>query len=313
MPDSPAVSQLGAESRRWLRRLRLTTAGLALLLLVPFVLLVVALIRSDPIHPFLLAGALGFGVPPLLALSHLRQGPAPIGLRLAAAVAFVALLGAGLVVVLSIQLGREAGWFLAIAAAVGGLAWVALRDATALRKEIGGTVDWRGSWGWAKLRVAAFYVLDVMVMGCGGLITLKDPRRISVREATAIGEIRTVISAQAAYQSANGGHYEGNLRCLAEPYSGCLPGYPANAPTFLDSSIASLTPRAGYVREFVAGPSPKRLDPRQSSPTSVTAYSYSARPEQYRRGYRSFFGDETGVIRSTRENRPATANDPPIE
>ena len=313
MADSTAVSPLGAESRRRLRRLRLTTAGLALLLLVPFVLLVVAVVRGDPIHPFLLAGALGFGVPPLLALSHLRHGPVAIGLRLAAAFAFVTLLAAGLVVVLSIGHVAEARWVLAVAVAAGGLAWVANRDATALREESGVATEWDTSWGWAKLRVAAFYVLDVMVMGCGGLITLKDPRNRNVREATTTGEIRTVISAQAAYKEANGGYYEGNLRCLAEPYSGCLPGYPANAPTFLDSSIASLTPRAGYVREFVAGPPPKRLDPHQSSPTSVTGYSYGARPEQYRRGYRSFFGDETGVIRSTRENRPATANDPPIE
>jgi hypothetical protein len=272
----------------------------------------VAAVHSAPIHPFLLAAALGLGAPPLLALSHLRHGPAPIGLRLAAAFAFTLLLAAGLVVVLFIGNVPEAAWVLAVAVAVGGLGWVASRDATALREEIGGATEWRASWGWAQLRVAAFYVLDVMLLGSWGLYTLRHPRNAT--EATAIGDIRTVIMAQEVYKSANGGYYEGNLRCLAEPHSGCLPNYPANAPTFLDSSIASLTPRAGYVREFVAGPSPKRLDPRQSSPTSVTGYSYGARPEHYgRTGYRSFFADETAVIRSTRENRPATAKDPPIE
>ena len=35
-----------------------------------------------------------------------------------------------------------------------------------------------------------------------------------------------------------------------------------------------------------------------------------ARPNYY--GYRNFYIDQTGVIRATRDNRPATAHDPPI-
>jgi hypothetical protein len=286
-------------------------AGLTLLFLAPFVLLTIESIRSvPPVHASLLAAALGLGAPPLLALSRLRRGPSPTGLRLAAACAVVAVLAAGLVAVLSIPSGS--GWVLALAAAPGGLAWVANRDATTLREEIGGAVDWHASWNWARLRLAGYYVLDLIVMGCGGLLTLKDPR--SANEATAIGDVRTVVSAQEAYKGSNEGHYEGDLRCLAAPHSGCLPGYPATSPTFLDSSIASLAPRAGYVREFVAGPSPERLDLRRSSPTSVTGYSYSARPARYgETGYRSFRADQTGVIRSTLEDRPATAMDPAVE
>ena len=47
--------------------------------------------------------------------------------------------------------------------------------------------------------------------------------RVSANEASAIGDIRTVISAQAAYSSASQGGY-GELRCLSEPKT-CLTGY----------------------------------------------------------------------------------------
>src|SRR6187401_1480318 len=43
--------------------------------------------------------------------------------------------------------------------------------------------------------------------------------RVSANEAAAIGDTRTVISAEAAYQSANSGFY-GQLTCMATP-SGC--------------------------------------------------------------------------------------------
>ncbi len=42
----------------------------------------------------------------------------------------------------------------------------------------------------------------------------------------------------------------------------------------------------------------------------VHAYSLLARPGNY--GFRNFYSDETGVIRATREDRPATLHDPPI-
>src|SRR5512135_2243280 len=68
--------------------------------------------------------------------------------------------------------------------------------------------------------------------------------RVSANESSTIGDIRTMISAQAAYQSANGGYYEGRMECLLKP-SGCIPDYPANAPVFLPSDFAS-EPKSGY-------------------------------------------------------------------
>ncbi|HET9364889.1 MAG TPA: hypothetical protein VFP71_07800 [Candidatus Angelobacter sp.] len=47
--------------------------------------------------------------------------------------------------------------------------------------------------------------------------------------------------------------------------------------------------------------------------TSQDTYQLTATPLQFTEGSRSFFTDESAVIRVTQENRPATAQDPPLE
>ena len=86
--------------------------------------------------------------------------------------------------------------------------------------------------------------------------------RVSANESATIGDIRTVISAQAAYQSANGGWYTGVVTCLNVRHRGtaCIPNYPTNAPTFLDTSIAGLGAKSGYARSFGAGATPAPLN-----------------------------------------------------
>ena len=78
--------------------------------------------------------------------------------------------------------------------------------------------------------------------------------RVSANESATLGDIRTLISAQAAYQSANSGFYDANLSCLTQPSAGaCIPSYPAIAPTFLDSQLASQQAKSGYNRLFTSG------------------------------------------------------------
>src|SRR5713226_6066215 len=74
--------------------------------------------------------------------------------------------------------------------------------------------------------------------------------RVSANEAGAIGDSRTVVSGEAAYQSANSGFY-GAITCLSVP-SSCITGYSALAPTFLDTSITALGVKQGYARKFSA-------------------------------------------------------------
>ncbi len=116
--------------------------------------------------------------------------------------------------------------------------------------------------------------------------------RVSANEAAAIGDVRTVISGQAAFRSAAGNY--GSLECLAAPSApGCLAGYPVTSPTFLDPAIASLQAKGGYERVFVAGDG----SPTVRSPGGVGTYCYSAFPiTPGQTGVRSFAGDYSGRI-----------------
>ena len=122
--------------------------------------------------------------------------------------------------------------------------------------------------------------------------------RVSANESATIGDIRTVISAQAAYQSANGGYYTSSWACLNVPTAaGCIPSYPANGPTFVDSQIAALTPKSGYSRQLgTLGAVPAPLPP-QTGASSVVAYTYLATPlNTGQTGVRGFGGDSSGVL-----------------
>jgi type IV pilus assembly protein PilA len=116
--------------------------------------------------------------------------------------------------------------------------------------------------------------------------------RVSANEAGAIGDTRTIISGEAAYQSANSGFY-GQLTCLSTP-STCIAGYPANSPTFLDASLATggAVTKQGYTRTFTV------QSAAAGSPTgAVDTFCYQASPAVAgKTGVRSFGGDSSGVI-----------------
>jgi type IV pilus assembly protein PilA len=136
--------------------------------------------------------------------------------------------------------------------------------------------------------------------------------RVSPGESSHIGDIRSVISAQQAYQSANGGYYAGRLECLSDPWAtGCIPSYPTNAPTFLDSAIGSGQPKGGYVRSFTAAPAPMTVDTTATGRNSAIAFLYAATPQHMgRSGVRSYAGDASGLIcyRQGGDEIPANAN-----
>ena len=135
---------------------------------------------------------------------------------------------------------------------------------------------------------------------------------IASNEAATLGDIRTVIDAQDSYSSVNGGFYDSHLPCLTAPSSPlCIPGYPTNGPTFLDSSLAALTARHGYNRVYVGGPAPLNLPPTVS-PTSARAYRYDATPVVTGvTGVRGFAGDASGRICFTPDGTPVPPGTPP--
>jgi type IV pilus assembly protein PilA len=119
--------------------------------------------------------------------------------------------------------------------------------------------------------------------------------RVSANESATIGDIRTVISGQAAYQSANGGWYAGNITCLNAP-SACIPNYSATAPTFLDSAITGLGAKSGYNRTFSPGAS-VTVNTAVTGTGSVASYAYAATPVTAgQTGVRGFAGDASGVL-----------------
>ena len=90
--------------------------------------------------------------------------------------------------------------------------------------------------------------------------------RVSANEAGTIGDNRTVSSAMVAYSSANGGFFDNVFTCLSAP-NGCIPQYPATAPTFLDTSLtASPLAKSGYQRVFTGDRRPSASTPSSTPP-----------------------------------------------
>src|SRR6187549_2399160 len=127
--------------------------------------------------------------------------------------------------------------------------------------------------------------------------------RVSANESATLGDIRTLISAQAAYQSANSGFYDGELSCLTSPSTGCIPSYPSIAPTFLDSQLASQNSKSGYNRSFSSAGSAAGIP--TASGTSVAVYAYDATPVVVgQTGVRGFAADSSGRICFTVQGTP---------
>ena len=123
--------------------------------------------------------------------------------------------------------------------------------------------------------------------------------RVSANEAAAIGDTRTVISAEAAYQSANSGFY-GQITCMATP-SGCIPSYAG--PTFLDSSLAgtATNTKQGYTRTWTAATATAGT---AGLTGAVDTFCYGANPAVANKtGVRAFGGDSSGVVGQS--NTPA--------
>ena len=110
--------------------------------------------------------------------------------------------------------------------------------------------------------------------------------RVSANEASAIGDIRAVLSAEMAFSSSSGGSY-GDLGCLAAP-GACIDGY--GGPAFLDAGLAGATEKSGYRRGFQGGPAAAR-------PRSFEGFAYTATPITVgQTGTRSFCGDASGLV-----------------
>jgi len=149
----------------------------------------------------------------------------------------------------------------------------------------------------AGIAASALSFVAIPVLGIIAAIAIPSllRARIAANEASAIGDTRTLISAQAAYQHANGGFYD-TVECLAAP-TGCIPNYPATGPKFVGPEFATPV-KAGYRRSFHPGPAASGSGAGTSfSRSSLQAYAYVAEPvTPNQTGVRSFCGDASGMV-----------------
>jgi type IV pilus assembly protein PilA len=157
------------------------------------------------------------------------------------------------------------------------------------------------SQGSAVAVVIGVVVVGIMAVAMIGIVAaIAIPSllraRVSANEAATIGDLRTVVSAQAAYSSANNG-FPDRLECLAAPTT-CIPGYSAGSPVFLDPALLA-SPRHGYRFQFVPGPQVQDEIRQQGqvSPSSLQGWACLAVPVQPgQTGVRAFCAEMSGVI-----------------
>jgi type IV pilus assembly protein PilA len=164
-----------------------------------------------------------------------------------------------------------------------------------------------GGKGFALAGIICSALSVVLIPFVGILAAIAIPSllraRVSANEAMAIRDIRSVIEAEASYQSSNGGFF-GALECLSAP-SSCKANYQGS--TFLEPALARTGLKGGYLRSFHPGPASAASGVARSS---LRAWAYVALPaERGRTGVRAFCGDATGRICYTAQGTMPTVVD----
>ena len=120
-------------------------------------------------------------------------------------------------------------------------------------------------------------------------------------EASAVGCIRSIVTAEAYYSEHYPAGYSPSLASLGVPPQGVQPS--ASAADLLTNSLTSGR-TVGYIFTYSAGP--------KDSGGKITTYTVTARPITWKKGIRSFFDDQTGVIHWTDKDRTPRATDPAL-
>jgi type IV pilus assembly protein PilA len=142
--------------------------------------------------------------------------------------------------------------------------------------------------------------------------------RLAANEASAVGSLRTIEVAAESYDSEYENGFPSSLEAL-----GLEPGERAtcNHAGLLDRSLASGR-GIGYVFTYTPkypdGSTVPVISPKAAAKgcTSGGASGYTVTADPIRRGstgQRSFYTDQTGIIRYSSNGEPATADSPPLE
>ena len=157
---------------------------------------------------------------------------------------------------------------------------------------------------WRVLKEGFYRTIVFLVILCLPFaIPSFSPNRIRGNQASAVGSLRTLNTAQITYAAIYEQGYAARLEWLGSHEYGQKPT--AEAAGLIDVDLSS-GKKFGYQFNLTPGPPDKE--------GKITSYTLSAQPITYKlTGCRSYFTDESRVLRGTQEDRLATADDPPYK
>lgn len=148
---------------------------------------------------------------------------------------------------------------------------------------------------WSSLTQAIIF--SIVLSGC-----LEPPRASDA--ASGMGSLRTIVSANEVYRESYRQGYAPTLAALGNPENGICDVATAVHACLIDSVLASGR-KSSYLFTYTAGPPDKD--------GKITTYIVHGDPIQIGRdGMRSFYVDQTGVIRMERD-RAATSTSPVLQ
>jgi type II secretory pathway pseudopilin PulG len=154
------------------------------------------------------------------------------------------------------------------------------------------------------MTTAVLFFLYLVLAGMAIPSTLRS--RTSANESSAVGALRSLNTAAATYAE-------------SYPKAGFPEKVSALGPPAPESQASPAAADLLDARSACADPSCLRFGYRFTYTLTAkgppgTAYTYTARPVEYgRNGHRSFFTDQSGIIRGTGDDRAGTAADPPLQ
>jgi len=116
--------------------------------------------------------------------------------------------------------------------------------------------------------------------------------RMAANESSAVGSLRTINTAEGNYITSYNHSFAGTLQILGGPTIALPVCGQANLIDPVLSAAAQV--KSGYTFAYTPG----AADPGDPNCGSVVTYTTAAKPNQYQSsGVRSFFSDQSGVIR----------------
>ncbi len=284
---SPIAPRAGT---RWLWAVRVTVFLSALF---PFLIL-----RGD-----VLFGLMVFAIGYLLVLIRLHIKPVKGGLAWAVGMGSVGLLlGWRFLSILLSWAGGEGQvrWWVGIsvfALSQAALVATAIKTYYTLGREVGDTRKLVGGFA-----VSTIFLIIAMLPPAAEDPLYGNRPKVLANQASAVGALRTINQSEINYASTYEAGFSPSMAALGPPPGDAQPS--ASAAGLIDSVLAGGL-KSGYRFAYTPGPPDKT--------GHIKTYTVVARPLEYgKSGKMSFFTDESGVIRKTDDDRPATAKDPPV-